>query len=54
MTLTDGQFHFKLEAATVDEENNPLSGSTSIPKPSNAAGTVNNVNGEITFTDITY
>ena len=54
MTLTDGQFHFKLEAATVDEENNPLSGSTSIPMPSNAAGTVNNENGEITFTDITY
>lgn len=42
MQLTDGQFHFKLEAATVDEENNPLSGSTSIPMPSNAAGTVNN------------
>lgn len=54
MQLTDGQFHFKLEAATVDEENNPLSGSTSIPMPSNAAGTVNNENGEITFADITY
>lgn len=54
MQLTDGQFHFKLEAATVDAENNPLSGSTSIPMPSNAAGTVNNENGEITFADITY
>ena len=54
MQLTDGQFHFKLEAAKVDEKNNPLSGSTSIPMPSNAVGTVNNENGEITFADITY
>ena len=54
MQLTAGQFHFKLEAAKVNEQNAQLSGSTSIPMPSNAVGTVNNKNGEITFADITY
>ncbi|MCO7108938.1 DUF5979 domain-containing protein [Gemmiger formicilis] len=53
MQLTDGQFHFKLEAATVDEQNTPLSGNNA-PMPINAASTVNNANGEVTFAPITY
>lgn len=54
MQLTAGQFHFQLEAATVNEQNRELSGNTSIPMPSNAASTDNKANGEITFADITY
>ena len=54
MALTNGQFHFKLEAATVDETNAQLTGNANIPMPGNAADTVNNAVGEITFGDITY
>lgn len=53
MKLTEGQFNFKLEAATVDEQNTPLSGNNA-PMPINAASTVNNANGEVTFAPITY
>lgn len=53
MKLTEGQFNFKLEAATVDEQNTPLS-SNNAPMPINAASTVNKANGEVTFAPITY
>ena len=53
MKLTEGQFNFKLEAATVNEQNTPLSGNNA-PMPINAASTVNNANGEVTFAPITY
>ena len=42
MALTNGQFHFKLEAATVDETNAQLTGNANIPMPGNAADNVNN------------
>ena len=58
MNLTNGQFHFKLEPATVNENNVPLADNNNIPMPGNAANgtasTINNAAGEITFDDITY
>lgn len=58
MDLANGQFCFKLEPATKDENNNDWSSSTTIPMPNGAAGNVasavNNAFGTITFEPITY
>ena len=55
MTLIDGQFHFKLQAANAEGE--PQANDTTTPMPAGAANgvasTVNNAAGTITF-DITY
>ena len=54
MQLPADPFHFKLEAATVNERNEELTDTTNIPMPSNAESTDNNMLGEVTFAPITY